>query len=443
MATQYTVGSTFVPIAEKQGIVYNGSPVDVEIASANNATEGQGIVLRSGASQSFAGNILARSKDVNDAATLNVVDFSVTSGSGGTSTTTGGDGADAKIFRQPKTAYAVGDVVFLNGANAKYCLVCKTAGTTDSGSLTFPSGAKTGDTLADGTATWEIRATATLVTYDASSAGVVTIKQTDGTEVMMQPVYQGAPSHNAIYRGKDITVDFDSGKFSANIANGTFDDIFIGDYIEKPFTSPVDGTTFNVKWRVAHLDYYLNAGGQYTHHVVIVPDRSLDNNVRMNPTDTTDGGYVGSEYFKTMTPKYDAAIQAAFGANHVLKYYEVLTNSINNTAPSMVGTGTTGSANHIDSYAVLSCLMSIEQLTGCSTRSSFLDTGLGFRQFSLFALDASSIYCRYRGNTTNIAGYRMRNIIDSKHFVIIYGRGDIGSLLASKGTYVRPYFLLT
>lgn len=52
-------------------------------------------------------------------------------------------------------------------------------------------------------------------------------------------------SHNSIYRGKDLTSYFASGEMSQAIANGTFKDIYIGDYIIKPIT--VDGTTYNVK----------------------------------------------------------------------------------------------------------------------------------------------------------------------------------------------------
>ena len=39
------------------------------------------------------------------------------------------------IFRQPSTAYAVGDVVYVKGAGAKYRLACVTAGTTSADEL--------------------------------------------------------------------------------------------------------------------------------------------------------------------------------------------------------------------------------------------------------------------------------------------------------------------
>lgn len=50
-----------------------------------------------------------------------------------------------------------------------------------------------------------------------------------------------------IFRGKDITDLFYDGTLSKQIANGTFDDIFIGDYII--------GKTSGNKYLVADLDY--------------------------------------------------------------------------------------------------------------------------------------------------------------------------------------------
>lgn len=168
MATQYTVGSTFVPIAEKQGIVYNGSPVDVEIASAKNATEGQGIVLRSGASQSFAGKILARSKDVDDAATLNVVDFGIMTVQGGG----GGNDMSAELFRQAGEQYDVGDTVYLAGLGARYQLACIEAGTTDGGDID-PAGLAAGQYVTDGTARWIVEDTT-----QGDSVGDITLHPT-------------------------------------------------------------------------------------------------------------------------------------------------------------------------------------------------------------------------------------------------------------------------
>jgi hypothetical protein len=45
------------------------------------------------------------------------------------------------------------------------------------------------------------------------------------------PKYDNAGAHNSIYRGKDLTSYFDSGEMSTAIANGTFANIYPGDYM--------------------------------------------------------------------------------------------------------------------------------------------------------------------------------------------------------------------
>ena len=95
-----------------------------------------------------------------------------------------------------------------------------------------------------------------------------------------------------MWGGRDITAAFDAGTVSEHIADGTFKDIFPGDYITKQVT--ISGTVYTVNWVVADCDYCINKGDQHdgmeTHHVVIVPQQpSFD--ARMNSTNTTEGGY--------------------------------------------------------------------------------------------------------------------------------------------------------
>lgn len=63
------------------------------------------------------------------------------------------------IFRQPSTAYSVGDVVYVKGAGAKYYLLCVTAGTTTETDIDM-TGVADGATVTDGTVTWTIRTVA-------------------------------------------------------------------------------------------------------------------------------------------------------------------------------------------------------------------------------------------------------------------------------------------
>jgi len=144
----------------------------------------------------------------------------------------------------------------------------------------------------------------------------------------------GAGAHNAIYRGKYLGSSVTAAQYAA-ISAGTFEDLYIGDY----------WTISGVNWRIADFDYYYHSGydadnpdGHYgeclTHHVVIVPDRPLGNYKAMNSTDTTAGGYVGSEMRTTNMADAKGVIKAAFGEAHIMKHRNLLVNAVYNGYPS-------------------------------------------------------------------------------------------------------------
>ena len=130
-------------------------------------------------------------------------------------------------------------------------------------------------------------------------------------------VPDGADSHRRYYRGEDITAAFDDGSFSASVADGTFYDIFPGDYIRKKITVPAvantETSTYEVKFVIADLDAAMNHGSPSvtTHHAVIVPETP--------PTDINKGGYAGSYMHKTVMPAFAKGLIGAFGAEHLLK----------------------------------------------------------------------------------------------------------------------------
>lgn len=351
------------------------------------------------------------------------------------------------IFRQPSTAYAVGDVVYVKGAGAKYRLACVTAGTTSADELAIPSGAKAGDSITDGTAIWKVEEIEGMITAIESDGGLVTLTHVDGTTEQLQIVANNAGAHNAVYRGKDLTSYFDSGEMSKAIAAGTFDDIFVGDYIDKAMT--VNGTSIGtVRWRVGELDYFYRSASAQSHHVLMVPDDVLDVNIRMNATNTTEGGYLGSEMWKTTLPIYTAAIQAAFDAAHVLTHQEILTKDISAAAPSAAGVGWTGSTNNWEWTNVTANLMTEPMVYGGTVfSSSGHDVGNAKKQIALFRLDHSATIAGYRGNRADYKWYWLRAVVSSAMFAAaatygggVAGYGGASSRDAAGG--VRPYFLL-
>ena len=139
-----------------------------------------------------------------------------------------------------------------------------------------------------------------------------------------QTASDGAESHRRFYRGHDLTSAFDSGVFSRNVADGSFRDIFPGDYIIRKITVPavanLKTSTYDVKFIIADLDIAMNQGSPTVtaHHAVIVPEKSVFS-AYMNPTDTNAGGYAGSYMHKTVMPAFAQGLIGAFGDKHLLK----------------------------------------------------------------------------------------------------------------------------
>ena len=132
-----------------------------------------------------------------------------------------------------------------------------------------------------------------------------------------------AVNHRNIYRGKSLGTSVTAAQKAA-IANGTFDDLFIGDY----------WTIGGIKYRIADMDYWLNCGDTSTtkHHLVMIPDKALYSAV-MNDTNTTAGGYVGSKMYTTNLAQAKTTISTAFG-DMLLTHREYLTNAVTAGAPS-------------------------------------------------------------------------------------------------------------
>ena len=131
------------------------------------------------------------------------------------------------------------------------------------------------------------------------------------------------PGHNSIYRGKYLGTSVTEAQWQ-EIANGTFDDMYIGDY----------WTIGGVTYRIAAFDYYLGTGDTVmtTHHITLVPDVPMYSHI-MSDSDTT-GGYVGSKMYTTGLNNAKATINNAFGSDHILTHRQYLCNAVSNGKPS-------------------------------------------------------------------------------------------------------------
>lgn len=251
----------------------------------------------------------------------------------------------------------------------------------------------------------------------------------------------GAEAHNAMWGGRDITAAFNAGTVSANIANGTFKDIFPGDYITKQVT--ISGTAYTVNWVVADCDYWINKGGDKpttAHHVAIVPQAPTFN-ARMNETNTTEGGYAGSEMYRNIIPACATGIVNAFGSSHILTFRDAITNSVDTSHISSgipLYMGTTGLST---TWKAVQCnLMSEKMVYGAPIcASGAADNAMATRQMSAFRLSEKLLgYDR--------KSWWLRDVTSLSGFAIVGGLSlgsfahDISASYAGAG--VRPFALL-
>lgn len=248
----------------------------------------------------------------------------------------------------------------------------------------------------------------------------------------------GAAQHNALYRGKDITADFESGKFSENVANGTFKDIFPGDYIQKTVT--VNGVAYSAKWIVGDCDYHYHYGDVevLTHHVLAFPDICLGNSY-MNPTNVTTGSYKGSYMWTTVIPQVDAGLLAAFTADHLVYTRQRLGTAINANAASTAYTGWAGVTTTCEWTQVLACTMNERMVIGRHAAGSFFD---GADNVRIVAAFAHSPYIRYTDLAGNHLTWWLRDVVSSAFFAFVGGNGGAGNHNASQVHGVRPFCLI-
>lgn len=256
-------------------------------------------------------------------------------------------------------------------------------------------------------------------------------KAVEGTEAKIAPLlFNNAGAHNAIYRGKSLGSTVTTAQYAA-IKAGTFDDLYIGDY----------WTIGGVNYRIAAFDYYLNSGDTNctTHHVVIVPDTCLYNAQMHNTSsggwesgaaNTTAGGYVGSDMYKSNLEQAKTTIKSAF-SGHVLKHRIYLTNAVAN--------GRASGGAWCDSEVDLMCEQMVYGSGIFSPVSDGSNVPANYRveksQLPLFQHEPSRI--------CNRNNWWLRDVITASVFALVGNSGHAGYNNAPISLGVRPVFLLS
>ena len=256
-------------------------------------------------------------------------------------------------------------------------------------------------------------------------------KAVEGTEAKIAPLlFNNAGAHNAIYRGKSLGSTVTTAQYAA-IKAGTFDDLYIGDY----------WTIGGVNYRIAAFDYYLNSGDTNctTHHVVIVPDTCLYNAQMHNTSsggwesgaaNTTAGGYVGSDMYKSNLEQAKTTIKSAF-SGHVLKHRIYLTNAVAN--------GRASNGAWCNSEVDLMCEQMVYGSGIFSPVSDGSNVPANYRveksQLPLFQHEPSRI--------CNRTTWWLRDVITASFFAGVGYHGDAYYSNASSSSGVRPAFCIS
>lgn len=248
-----------------------------------------------------------------------------------------------------------------------------------------------------------------------------------------------ANTHNMLWRGKDITANFDNGSFSAAVADGSFKDIFIGDYINKTVT--ISGKAYTCKFIVGHLDYFFKfpqiADGNNvtqwnndTHHVLIFPETPFFN-AQMNSQHTTVGGYVGSAMYTSTLPAVQAGLSQVFT---LVPFANYLTNSLDTNLTSGAGASRTGGAYESKWYTRYVELFSEKMAFGAPSWQT-VNAYSTPEQIAAFRLNRQLLHIKDWW-------WWLRDIASSSEFCLCTGHGNSRHLGAASSSGCRPFCLI-
>lgn len=284
------------------------------------------------------------------------------------------------------------------------------------------------------------------------SISLETLRQYIGGNIEL-PFTNCAASHNGIFRGKNLTNIYTIDQIVSKISNGTFEDLYIGDYFDivistKYFQNEVVRCIlagFDTYWNNGSVDAFVTS--TTSHHAVIVPKNCFKGRKKMNETDTTTGGLIGSEMWKTTIPVYGNALKLALN-NHIIFHNGTLTNNINTDLDSNAGAGFKGaSSNNVMTNMYISLLSEIQVYGSNVVSSSFYDTGCDNLQLPLFSLDPTAKVCGFNNNVdgegdNNRCPYWLKNISSASRFAGVDNYGGAETLEASQQYGLRPVFCI-
>lgn len=317
----------------------------------------------------------------------------------------------------------------------------------------------------------QVAATIQSIRAKALAEGAAPTAENEGTKANAKLVL-GIPTPTALFHNiprlapKDITSYITDGTFWKRL-NGTdgyalFEDIYVGDYFKmsRPISAYERTGTYQATGSqyvtIAGLDTMWGNGDQGNgvdyHHAVMVPGQGFGGTQhfgrsRMNSSNSTAGGYKGSEMNTatlgavasngdtSATASINAQLYAEFGS-HLKTTRELVSNSVNATGYNRFGSPG-GCSNNWEWISAQAILMSeIEAYGSIAWSSSGYDTGNANRQLPLFAFSKQA-------QNNRSAYYWLKDVASAASFCRATVYGDCNYAGASYAdNCVRPRFIL-
>ena len=246
-------------------------------------------------------------------------------------------------------------------------------------------------------------------------------------------VPDGESTHNNVFRGWNLGAL--NATHIANIRNGSFRDMFIGDYFS------INGSNYVI----AGINYKRGHGDNISlgNHLLLMPDRfsKLDDGTvmksdgktthYMNDTDTTAGGFANTKLYKTYMPSIQKRLEADFG-DHLLTFREIVSTHVDaNGAPDQAEWRDAKLAipNEVMVYGTT--------LNGNNKNGSWHNVGDDDTQLPLFRLNSDEI-----ANRRDLS-FWLRDIHSATEFANVSNDGDASWGGASRNWIgVRAFFLI-
>lgn len=241
-----------------------------------------------------------------------------------------------------------------------------------------------------------------------------------------------------VFRGKNLGTAYTPAQRSA-IVEGTFDDLFLGDYWE--YDTIVNNQRVQGKARIVDFDYWYGKGPSSsermdTHHIVVMCSNPTMNNHLPGWPSESDG-YVGSYFNKLSTYNRTSLANNLFGTSNVLERWELLINSIKNGKPAGVSWYQT-KGELPNEPMIFGSFINTPANDG--TTSNYFDYS-GSGQFLLYRTHPEFIF-----EDLSVGAYGVLRDSSTSESWCLAGRGGIPavsnppSMIPSEGTALMMYF---